>query len=76
MPVPVEFGDDPGGGAAEPPDADPVPLIDRIGQELAEHPQMNLVGADGRERQIQDGAFMGEGLIRVPDRPVPGKMPV
>jgi hypothetical protein len=36
---------------------------------------MGLVGADGRERQVQDRAFMGEELIGITDRPVPGKMP-
>ncbi|MGO4859733.1 hypothetical protein [Arthrobacter sp. 2MCAF14] len=37
LPGPVEFGDDLGGGAAGPLKADPVPLIGRIGQEVAEH---------------------------------------
>jgi len=64
-----------GGGAAEPLDADPVPLRGRIGQEVAEHLQMGLVGADGRERQLQDRAFMGEELIGITDRPVPRKVP-
>ena len=71
----IEFGDDLGGGAAEPLKAGPVPFIDRIGQEVAEHLQMDLVVADGGKRQIQDRALVGEELIGVTDGPVPGTMP-
>lgn len=70
-----EFTDDLGGGAAEPLTADLVLLMDRISQEIAEQLQIRLVGADGGERQVQDGALMGEELIGITDGLVPRNKP-
>ena len=71
----VELGDDLGRGVAECLDADAVPFIHRIGQEIAEHLQMCLVRPDGGKRQTHDRPLVGKEIISVTDGPVPRKMP-